>query len=255
MTQGLSFLIHGHPKCGKSSVSDSGPQPRLILDVEGTAVWTPSRKVHWVPGRTPPPQLGRRVTAGYGQPSVTPDWESCLVEVLDMDVIARAYSVLASGMHPFNSLSFDSITEGQQRMVDKLVGNRQMEYKHWGAILRQISSMTRQYRDLIKHPTHPLWSVSFVAGTHWDKAVSKWRPLIQGQSADFLPYYVDIEGYLGATPNGDRDLLIGPNQQFETGERVGGRLPYAMRVGYSGSHVQRPGYSIEDMLRQVLTAQ
>jgi hypothetical protein len=253
--QGLSFLIHGPPKAGKSSVSDSGPQPRLILDIEGTASWTPSRKAEWNPMRSPPPQDGgRHLTAGYGQPSVTPAWESCLVYVDDMDVIARTYQVLSSGQHPFNSLSFDSITEGQQRLIDKKVGTRQLELKHWGALLREISSMTRQFRDLIKHPTRPLWSVSFVAGTHFDKAASKWRPLVQGQSADFLPYYVDIEGYIGAAPTGERDMIIGPHQLYETGERVGGRLPYAMRIGYPGHSGKLPGYTIQDMLRQVLTA-
>lgn len=254
MAQGLSYLIHGLPKVGKSSLSDSGPQPRLVLDVEGTATWTPSRKTEWNPLRGGPPQPGHRVTAGYGQPSITPAWESCLVFVNDMDMIGSVYRVLSSGLHPFNSLSFDSITEGQQRMIDKLVGNRQMELKHWGTILRQVSSMTRQYRDLIKHPTRPLWSVSFVAGTHWDKETAKWRPLVQGQSQDFLPYYVDVEGYLGAAPTGERDLLIGPHPRYETGERVGGRLPYSMRVGYEGLR-QLQGYTIEGMLRQVLAAQ
>jgi hypothetical protein len=248
--QGLSFLIHANAKAGKSTLCDSGPQPRLILDVEGTAVWTPSRKTEWDPMRTPPPQLGQRVTAGYGQPSVNPDWESCLVMVRDMSTITSAYKVLSSGQHPFASLSFDSITEGQQRMIDKLVGTKKMEYDHWGSILRQISSMTRQFRDLTTHPTRPLWSVAFVAGTHWDKTTSKWRPLVQGQSQDFLPYYVDIEGYLGASPGGSRDLLIGPHPRFETGERVAGRLPYSMQIGYRGSQ----GYTLEGMVRQVLAA-
>lgn len=249
--QGLSFLIHADPKAGKSTLCDSGPQPRLILDIEGTAVWTPSRKIEWNPLRQgPPPLPGRHLTAGYGRPSVTAEWESCITYVDDVSLIGAAYKVLASGNHPFESLSMDSVTEGQQRIIDKLVGTRQLEIKHWGAILRQISSMTRQYRDLIKHPSHPLWSVAFVAGTHFDKTVNRWRPLVQGQSQDFLPYYVDIEGYLYASPNGDRELLIGPHPAYETGERVGGRLPYSMRVGYPG----RPGYTIQDMLKQVLSA-
>ena len=249
--QGLSFLLQGLPKAGKSTLGDSGPRPRLVLDIEGTATWTPSAKTEWNPMAGPPPSPGRHVTAGYGQPSVLPDWESCLVDVMDMSTLLAAYRVLASGQHPFNSLSVDSLTEGQQRLVDKLnPGMKKMEYDQWGTLLRQLSGMTRQFRDLIKHPSKPLWSVAFIAGTHMDKSTGKWRPLIQGQASDYLPYYVDVEGYLNASPNGDRDLLIGPNPLYETGERVGGRLPNVMRIGYGG----RPGYSLEDMLRQVLSS-
>jgi hypothetical protein len=235
--QGLSFLIHGLPKAGKSSVADTGPVPRLIVDIEGTSFWTPSRKVYWNPMQEPVP---------------VPDgsWDTCVVLGRDSRTIFEVYRVLNSGAHPFNSVSVDSITEFQQRIIDDLVGFRKVERDHWGQLLRQVSWVTRQWRDLITHPTRPLWSVSFVAGTHLDGKTGKWRPLVQGQVGDFLPYYVDIEGYLGAMPDGSRHLLIGPHPQYETGERVGGRLPYSLPIGYPG----RPGYSIESMLGQVLAA-
>lgn len=58
--QGISALVYGFAKAGKSSLADSGPVPRLILDIEGTSFWTPSRKRYWnpmtepIPGRTAP---------------------------------------------------------------------------------------------------------------------------------------------------------------------------------------------------------
>jgi hypothetical protein len=235
--QGLSFLIHADAKAGKSTLADSGPRPRLILDIEGTSIWTPSRKTRWEPMRGAPP-----IWDGT--------WDSCIVMVRDVQTVEQVYRVLNSGRHPFQSLSIDSLTELQQRIIDAMAGKRKIERDQWGAILRTISSMTREFRDLITHPTHPLWSVSFVAGTHYDRQLTKWRPLIQGQSQDFLPYYVDIEGYIHANPDNTRDLLIGPHPNYETGERVGGRLPYAMRLAYPGV----PGYTVEDMLRQVLAA-
>lgn len=233
--QGLSFLFHGQAKAGKSSLADSGPAPRLILDIEGTSYWTPSRKIYWDPDRQAVPQ---------------PDgsWDSCIVLVREVRTIAAVYRILDSGRHPFNSLSVDSITEAQQRVIDERVGVKKVERDEWGHLLRVISTMARQFRDLTSHPVRPVWSVSFVAGTTFMNG--KWRPLVQGQVGNFLPYYVDVLGYVHANADNTRDLLTGPHPQFETGERVGGRLPYSARLAYPG-RVQ--GWTVEDMLRQVLS--
>jgi len=106
--------------------------------------------------------------------------------------------------------------------------------------------MVRQYRDLITHPVKPMWTMTFVAGTHLKEG--RWRPMVQGQAQDYLPYYVDVLGYLGAQQDGNRLMFIGPHPQFETGERLGGRLPYTMKIG----DVYHPGYTAETMLTQVL---
>lgn len=233
--QGLSFLFQGLPKAGKSSVADSGPVPRLIVDIEGTSFWTPSRKIYWNPLTEPVPY-----------PDGT--WDSCVVLARSARDIHETYRVLNSGRHSFNSASVDSVTEFQQRIIDDRVGMKKIERDDWGALLREVSAVTRQWRDLINHPSKPLWSVSFVSGTHLDGRTNKWRPLVQGQVGDYLPYYVDVLGYLGALPDGSRHLLIGPHPQYETGERVGGRLPYSVPIGYPG----RPGYTVESMLAQVL---
>lgn len=248
--QGLSFLFHGPPKSGKSSVSATTPAPRLILDAESGSAWVPGRTVWWNPLRQPPPPLpGNHITAGYGPVSVTPEWESARVIVHDAGTVEETYRVLASGRHPFNGLSMDSLTEVQQRIIDKLAGNKQLSREQWGALLRQVTHMTRQFRDLITHPVKPLWGICFITATEFDKQMNKWRPLLQGGSQGFVPYYVDILGYLSAMPDGTRHLLIGPHPNFETGERVGGRLPYSLQIGYGQ---QYPGYTIETMLRQVL---
>jgi hypothetical protein len=246
--QGLSFLVHADAKAGKSCFADSGPRPRLIEDIEGTSYWTPSRKIYWDPMREQPPHPDTRLTAGYGKPSVTDAWESCIVMIRQAREIDKVYQVLASGQHPFNSMSVDSVTEMQQRVIDQLSpGAGKVDRDQWGIILRKITAMVRAYRDLITHPTKPLWSVTFVAGS--SQYNGKWRPMVQGQSRDHLPYYVDVLGYIHANPDNTRDLLIGPHPTYETGERIGGRLPYAMRLGYPGK-VQ--GWSIETMLQQVL---
>jgi hypothetical protein len=232
-SQGLSFLIHGLPKAGKSTFADSGPAPRFTLDVEGSSFWTPSRKIYWDPMREPVPR-----------PDGT--WDTATVLVREARTVMEVYRILNSGQHPFNSGSMDSVTEVQQRIIDDLTRGQQMDRDKWGALLRQVNAMVRAYRDLITHPIRPLWTMTFVAGSQQKEG--RWRPMLQGQAQDYLPYYVDVLGYLNAQPNGLRQMLIGPNPQFETGERLGGRLPYVMQIG-DASH---PGYTAETMLTQVL---
>jgi hypothetical protein len=241
--QGISTLIHGDAKAGKSTLADSGPRPRLIVDIEGTSLWTPSRKIYWNPmTEQPPPADG--------------SWDSCVVLARDAATIGRTYQVLNSGRHPFKSASVDSITEFQQRIIDDRVGSGKVQRDDWGVLLREVSWATRQWRDLITHPTNPLWTLTFVAGTRLDTRVTppKWRPLVQGQVSDFLPYYVDLLGYLGAMQDNTRHLLIGPHPQYETGERVGGRLPFSMPIGYDdpATRIHFEGFTMETMLAQVL---
>src|SRR2546423_15576459 len=107
--QGISALVHGLAKAGKSSLADSGPVPRLIVDIEGTSFWTPSRKIYWNPMTEPVP-----VHDG--------SWDTCVVLATDAATIHQTYKVLKGGQHPFKSASVDSITEVQPRIIDELVG-------------------------------------------------------------------------------------------------------------------------------------
>lgn len=248
--RGLSFLVQGPPKSGKSSFASTVPAPRAILDSESGSYWTHSgRKIEWDPSRGGPPEVGRHVTAGYGQPSVTPGWDTAMVVVHKARVLDDAYRWLSSGRHPFNGVASDSHTELQQRYVDELAGQGQMRREHWGSMLRSMNSMTRGFRDLLTNPVKQVWGICFICGSHWDTTISKWRPLLQGQSKDYQPYYIDILGAVQAQPNGQRLLLIGPNQFYETGERVGGRLPDVMPLAYPAKGIQ--GWDIASMIQKV----
>lgn len=211
----ISWLIHGRSKCGKSTLADSQPAPRLHLDAEGgmgTRFLT-SRKVVWDPMSTKPP---------------VPDgtWETCVVHVRDYNAVRMTYDWLNSGQHPFISVTLDSISEIQQRAVDSMVGTDQMKTQDWGNLLREVSSLVRKFRDLTNHPTNPLQSVLLVAMTH--QVDGMWKPYVQGALAARLPYYVDVCGYMFV----DRDdtgvehhkLLVSQHPEYEAGERVGGKL-------------------------------
>lgn len=217
MTNGFSLLVHGPSKTGKSWLSDTSPAPRLVLDAEGGngTAWTPSKKIIWNPTTEKPP-----VADGT--------WETCIVHVRQFADVQRSYEWLNSGQHPFRSATIDSVSETQQRGVDDIAGTKQMMTQDWGELLRRMSKVIRDFRDLVNHPTNPLDVVIFIAMTRDVGGVKV--PYVQGQLATILPYQVDVVGYLQKVPNlevpgqTNRFLMIQPDPQYLSGERVGGRL-------------------------------
>lgn len=246
--QGLSIGVHGYQKQGKSSLGDTGPVPRLILDVETASFWTPSPKVYWDFKRETCPNWPQDARAQ------SPDglWDTCIVIIHDYADLYKLLDFLVKGAHPFNSISMDSVTEIQQRVIWDLAGTGKMKQDDWGQLLRHVNALIRGYRDLITHPTNRIWSVVYIMGTHYDQRMGKFRPLVQGSSADYLPYVPYVLGWLEAGQDGSRHLWIGPSQLHETGERLWGRLPYDMQLGYPG---MVPGWTVESMVQQVLASQ
>lgn len=215
--RGLSLLVHGGPKAGKSWLGDTTPAPRLVLDAEAGSRFTTSRKRDWNPVMEAPP-----VADGT--------WDTALVSVREYDVMKRAFEWLNSGQHPFKSVVMDSISEIQQRCVDNIAGVDPMQTQNWGTLLREMSKLVRGYRDLLTHPTNPLEAVVLIA---MSRTVEGGRqvPYVQGQLATTLPYYIDVVGYItnSADEQGlpHRYLMIQTDPRWLTGERVGGRLgPY-----------------------------
>jgi hypothetical protein len=227
--EGISLIVYGESKSGKSWLGDTAPAPRLVLDAEGGSRFTPSKKITWNPAAEAPPKLN--------------GWETCLVPVHSYQSVKQAYEWLYSGQHPFASVVIDSISETQQRCVDDIAGTSQMQVQDWGTLLRTVSGLVRNFRDLITHPTKPLATVMFIAMLD-DTAMPR-RPLLQGRMRSFLPYYTDICGYLGVyyTDEGQpyRRLVITSTPEFLAGERVGGRL---------GGYVDNP--NVSEMLRRVV---
>lgn len=235
MTEGLSFLVHGPSKTGKSWLADTSPSPRLVLDAEGGngTRWTPSRKVFWDPLAGAPPEYDGR-------------WDTCIVNVRSYPTVKRAYDWLNMGQHPFASATMDSVSETQQRCVDDLVGTDLMKTQDWGTLLREMSKTIRDFRDLTSHPTRPLSAVVFICMSR--EVNGKQKPYVQGQLSTILPYQVDVLGYLDKIPDpnqpgvSNRFLMIQPGMAgrcYESGERVGGRLGAYLHVPDNDQTVQR----------------
>lgn len=210
---GLSLLIHGPSKGGKSTIFDTSPAPRLHLDAEGGAStrFTPSNKVVWNPMTEAPPEVE----------------ETCVVYMRDYATLERTYEWLNSGKHNFRSVGADSISEVQQRAIDGMVGTDPMKTQDWGELLRGVDKIVRDMRDLTIHATNPLDVVVFTAMT--TNKDGKWRPYVQGQLADRLPYRVDMCGYVYM----QRDeagrkvcrMLIDQHEEYEAGHRLNVELP------------------------------
>lgn len=226
----LSILIHGASKTGKSTLSSTAPTPILVVDCEGgwkfirTAGFKsnrPLRKIRWNPDQTLQP------------PRHDGTWDVCVVQVNQWRTLTNVYAGLTQAQHDFQSLIFDSITEGQRRLKNNLRGMEQMRIQDWGELLTHMDKLVRDMRDLVLLPNSPLRVVMFIAETAMKN--NKWRPQMQGQIGDSLPYWMDIVGYLYREaelgPDGQPTekilkMLIGQNivPTIEAGERVQGVL-------------------------------
>lgn len=228
MFETLSVLVHAEAKTGKSTLGGSVPKPALILDAEGSTKFLPVRRIPWDPTR-------------YAPPAADGTWDVCVVTVRSMDDIHKAYEWLLSGQHQFFSVVVDSISEIQRKLKLSLVGlDKDMEFKMWDQMLRQMDYILRGIRDLQDHPTRPVPVTVFVSESKMDQG-GKWRPNMQGQMGTMLPYLFDLVGFLRFVPKPGPDgqiqidpitggmmmmrrLHIMQSQQWEAGERVQGVL-------------------------------
>lgn len=225
--QTLSFLIHAEAKAGKSTLAGTAPAPILVFDAEGSTKFLPYRSVFWRPVEGPPP-----VWDG--------SWDACVVIVNTYDDLKVGYDWLNSGQHTFNSVVLDSITEIQRKLKDKIAGQNKLDWDDWDEVLRRMSALIRDYRDLTSHPSNPVRMTVFVAETKMRK--DRYWPAMQGQIIDLLPYAVDVVGYLWVenVKNTDgsqmrdaqgepyevrRLLTRNTNPLFMAGQRVQTRIP------------------------------
>jgi len=232
--QSLTLMLYGESKTGKSTLAVTAPEPRLMLDVEGGHRFLPIKVKYWDPEYEEPPEYDG-------------SWDTCVVVTRGFAQALRVYAWLQSGKHPFKSVIVDSISELQVKAIEQIAGREQLQMQNWGELLRTLTGLMRDLRDLTMHPTNPLSSVVLTAMAREVNGVS--RPYLQGQSAVTAPYLYDITGYLAIEewPDPDptkppakyRRLHIQQGAKFIAGERVGGRL---------GTVVEQDHLSITQMI-------
>jgi len=188
-------------------------------DVEGGHKFLPIKTKYWDPVAGEPPEADG-------------SWDTCVVPTTNYQQMLASYAWLQSGRHPFKSVIVDSISELQVKAIEQIAGREPMQMQAWGELLRTLTGLMRDLRDLTMHPTNPLQAVVLTAMTKEVNGVS--RPYLQGQSAITAPYLYDLTGYLTIEewPDPDptkphnkfRRLHIAQSPKFIAGERVGGRL-------------------------------
>lgn len=215
----FTAVIHGESGGGKSTLADTIPGPRLVLDAEGGSEYTPSwPKQIWNPLLYAPP----------GVQGCEPGQEVCAdtvrVIVRDWATWARVHQWLDSGMHPFKSAILDSLTEIQKRCRDAIRGTERMQTQHWGDLLIEMEAVVRRMRDIAKDPSNPLQNVIFLTLTD-DKNGGLFRPFLQGSLQKALPGFVDLVGFLYTEQTADgqglsRRLMIQPYGQYVAKDRT-----------------------------------
>lgn len=238
MLRSLTMLVYGPSKAGKSTLASTAPYPRLIIDVEGGARFLPIVPTVWDPKVNPPP-------------TADGTWDTCIVHCNDYATLEAVYRWLQLGQHQFKSVTIDSISELQVKLVDQLAGTDQMKMQQWGQLLRALGDLLRNMRDLTMHPTNPLEAVVLTAMAR-EGQDGRMKPYLQGQIQVVAPYLFDILAYIRVEefPHADptmgtykvRRLYVESTDFAEAGERVQGRL---------GSIVEQADLSVEEMLNKI----
>lgn len=230
-TDVISMLIHARAKAGKSTLTSTCPLPMLVLDAEGSWKFINEvgfksgvklRKKRWDPSREEIPRHDGT-------------WDVVLVSVNSWRTMQLVYQYLTQREHDFQSIVLDSITEVQRRCRTNLKGSEAMQIQDWGVLLAQMDALIRGYRDLTLEVSNPVRCVVFIAETKLRDG--QWKPYMQGQIAETMPYWVDVVGWLYTHMMNDaagqptvphKVLHVGPSEYWESGERVQGRVPDAI---------------------------
>jgi hypothetical protein len=236
LQRALTILVFGAPKVGKSSLAVSGPEPRCVFDVEGSARFLPINAVEWLPQSQEPPVLDGT-------------WDTAVIPTISWEVAEAGKRWLQSGKHPFKSVAIDSVSELQQRRIEHVAGREQMTQQNWGDVFRTVSGFIRDMRDLTMHPTNPIESVTMTAMAR--QIDGMWKPWCQGQLQSVLPYLLDVTAYIWVEQSGTREapvevrkILTRRTSQFEAGERVQGRIPPVVELA-----LRPPGEPSTDIIR------
>jgi hypothetical protein len=180
----FSWLIHGAPKAGKTSLASTAPKPILALDGEGSWRFVPN-KIYWNPMMQPPP-----VYDG--------SWQVCVVLAHDWNVVERVLQMLLTQPLPFTSVVIDSITEIQRRLKRRVWSQAtgRDPRQQWGVLLDTMSDTIRGYRDLCMIDQVSVRGAIFVAESEPDHDTGFQMPSMQGRIQTHLGYWVDLVGYL-----------------------------------------------------------
>lgn len=216
-TRSMSMIFFGPPKAGKSTLLMTAPGPRLLIDVEKSSRFlTGIKPTYWNP-KNPPPEWDPEDTVFGG------NWDTAIVRLTSWGQWEKVWPYLESGEHPFRSVLLDSISELQVMLIESLAGDGQLTQQQWGTVLRKLTGMLRDMRDLTEHPIKP---IEVVAASALEKSYTGvLKPLLQGAAVDVVPYLMDGLFYLNRDEAGNRKLLTQATDFIAAGNRAESVLP------------------------------
>lgn len=181
----LRYLLMGPPKSGKTWQSSTTPPPRLMIDLEGRARYTPSGKdaIFW-DGEEDPMKLEKSKSRTY------------ILETGEIPVLDTARQWLRTGKHPFKSISVDSIMEWKFILERYMYpGVMDLDPKTKGVINKHFEDALRDIRDLAQAPQSPVRCIMFITGASVDPFQGHIKPIMQGRVGEAVPYWMDLVGY------------------------------------------------------------
>ena len=222
----FSIAIYGPAKVGKTWLAATSPQPCIFLDAEAGGVrFVPGRKVDWDIRAEPPPPA---------------DTEIAVAQIHTVSDALRAISWLQRPDHGWRSVVVDSLSELQMRQMASY--GPQMNMELWGRLLRDFDQLINTCRDSLAAEGVV---TSYILGERKD-AEGRANLMLQGASADRLPYKCDIVGYLSMERKQEggfsRQLLLAPRPWAVAGARLGGLLPEQWtdpHLGRLAEHIQK----------------
>lgn len=228
----VAMLVHGASGVGKTWFAHTTPGPRLILDAEGGSFDTLSPTVNWDMLNDPVPT------------DLTDD-TSVVVQVDDMQMLKAALVLLRGGLHPFESVVIDSLTEIQkilkaqvQRPGEQYDPNGLFDQQAWGRLLNNMELMVRSYRDLTRPSTTRPVNVCVVSGS--DTEAIPVRMLLQGSIRKGIAYYYDMVGYMFTAADADgQEVRVMQIADLKTADAKC-RL-HNVKVKY-GTHIENPDF-------------
>jgi len=181
----LNALVIGPSGAGKSWLASTTPPPRLIIDLEGRARYSPNgRQATPWDGVSDPMQLAKSPTRTY------------VLRAQTLPQLDTARQWLRSGKHPFRSVSVDSLMEAQIRVAEQIrPGLQSLRIQDFGDLNRHMQVFVREIKDMTEEPATGVRCAVFIAGAKQDED-GHIRPLMQGQIARNTPYWMDVVGYL-----------------------------------------------------------
>lgn len=204
----ISALLHGDFGSGKSFAAGGFPGPALVFDCEGGFQDVPGiKRIEWDPLTQPPPKL-------------TMDDENVfvMVEATEWRTINAAYHYLLQDEINVDTVIFDSITEMQRQLQDKL-NNEASGFDFWRQQLETFTNMIRSLRDKVRRNQLNLClvcssdfevvKVQDNKGMTYAKAV----PLLQGALRKQIAGFFDVFGYLEIdVETGSRQMHLLPSR-------------------------------------------